>query len=278
MAQITTPSIRLNNGIEMPQLAFGVSHVLPEDTRELVETALEAGYRHFDLTASFDDEAAVGAALASSGLSREEYFVTARLCDAELDRDSTLSAFEASLERLGLDHLDLYLLDRLTLTDGRLFDAWRAFEEILREEAARAIGVSNFRIEDLVLLEAETTTGPAVNQIELHPWHQQTELRAWHAAHGIVTAAWSPLAQGAVLDEPVIASIASAHGKTPAQAILGWHAQLGNAAIPRGVSPEQIREHADSFGFELSDEEMTAIGRLDRGVEIGASRPVRSIT
>jgi len=269
MPQVMTPNVRLSNGIEVPQLGFGVSYVLPEETRELVEVALSAGYRHVDLTASFDDEAAVGAALAGSGLPREEYFVSVRLCDTELDRDSTLAAFEASLERLGLDHVDLYLLDRSTLTDGRLFDAWRAFGEILREEAARAIGVSNFRIEDLVLLESKTTTHPAVNQVELHPWHQQGELRAWHAAHDIVTTAWSPLAQGAVLDEPALAEIASAHDKTPAQAVLRWHAQLGNAAIPRGVSAEQIHEHADSFGFELSDEEMTAISDLDRGTEIG---------
>lgn len=274
MAQMTIPSIRLNNGIEVPRLGFGVSHVLPEDTRELVEVALEAGYRHFDLNASFDDEAAVGAALANSGLPREEYFVTARLCDSELDRDSTLVAFEASLERLDLDHVDLYLLDRSTLTDGRLFDAWRAFTEILREEAARAIGVSRFRIEDLVLLEAETTTHPSVNQVELHPWHQQADLRAWHAAHGIVTTTWSPLAHGAVLDEPTIVEIAGAHGRTPAQTILRWHAQLGNAVIPRAVSPGQIREHIASFDFELSEEEMATIGSLDRGREIG-SRPAR---
>ncbi|HEX7246330.1 MAG TPA: aldo/keto reductase [Solirubrobacterales bacterium] len=269
MEQMTTPTVRLSNGIEVPQLGFGVSYVLPEETQELVEVALAAGHRHIDLTASFDNEAAVGAALANAWLPREEYFVTVRLCDTELDRDSTLAAFEASLERLGLDHIDLYMLDRSTLTDGRLFDAWRAFGEILREEAARAIGVSNFRIEDLVLLEAETTTRPVVNQVELHPWHQQGELRAWHAAHGILTTAWSPLAQGAVLDEPAIVEIANAHGKTPAQTVLRWHAQLGNAAIPRGVAPEQIREHIDSFGFELSEEEMATIGNLDRGTEIG---------
>jgi 2,5-diketo-D-gluconate reductase A len=274
MTQVMTPNVRLSNGIEVPQLGFGVSYVLPEETQELLEVALSAGYRHVDLTASFDDEAAVGAALASFGLPREEYFVSVRLCDTELDRDSTLAAFETSLERLGLDHVDLYLLDRSTLTDGRLFDAWRAFAEILREEAARAIGVSNFRIEDLVLLEAETETHPAANQIELHPWHQQGELRAWHAAHEIVTTAWSPLAQGAVLDEPAIAEIARVHEKTPAQTVLRWHAQLGNAAIPRGVSAEQIREHGDSFDFELSDEEMATIGSLDRGTEIGF-RPAR---
>jgi len=269
MPQVATPNVRLSNGIEVPQLGFGVSYVLPEETQELVEVALSAGYRHVDLTASLDDEAAVGAALASFGLPREEYFVTVRLCDVDLDRDSTLAAFEASLERLGLDHVDLYLLDRSTLTDGRLFDAWRAFAEIQREEAARAIGVSNFRIEDLVLLEAETETHPTANQVELHPWHQQGELRAWHAAHDILTTAWSPLAQGAVLDEPAIAEIARAHDRTPAQTVLRWHAQLGNTAIPRGVSAEQIWEHADSFGFELFDEEMAAIGDLDRGTEIG---------
>ena len=274
MAQMTTPSVRLDNGIEVPQLGFGVSHVLPEQTRELTEIALAAGYRHFDLTTSFDDETAVGAALAASGLPREEYFVTARLCDSELDRDSTLEAFEASLERLGLDHVDLYLLDRSTLTDGRLFDAWRAFVEVLREEAARAIGVSNFRIEDLGLLEAETKTHPAVNQVELHPWHQQADLRAWHAAHGIVTAAWSPLAQGAVLEEPTIAEIAGVHDRTSAQTILRWHTQLGNAVTPRAVSSERLREHIESFDFNLSDEEMAAIAGLDRGREIG-SRPAR---
>jgi len=274
MPRVTTPNVRLSNGIEVPQLGFGVSYVLPAETQELLEVALSAGYRHVDLTASLDNEAAVGAALASFGLPREEYFVSVRLCDTELDRDSTLAAFETSLERLGLDHVDLYLLDRSTLSDGRLFDAWRAFAEILREEAARAIGVSNFRIEDLVLLEAETETHPAANQIELHPWHQQGELRAWHTAHETVTTAWSPLAQGAVLDEPAIAEIARAHNKTPAQTVLRWHAQLGIAAIPRGVSAEQIREHADSFGFELSDEEMATIGGLDRGTEIGF-RPAR---
>jgi len=278
MAQMTTPSIRLNDGIEIPQLGFGASHVLPEDTRELVEIALETGYRHIDITTSFDDESAIGAALAASGLPREDYFVAARLCDTELDRDSTLAAFEASLERLGLDHVDLYLLDRSTLTDGRLFDAWRAFEEIHREEAARAIGVSNFRIEDLALLEAEAGKPPTVNQVELHPWLQQADLRAWHATHEIVTEAWSPLAQGAVLDDPVIAEIAVAHGKTPAQTVLRWHWQLGSAAIPRAVTPEQIQEMAASFDFELSEDEMAAIASLDRGQWIGAkpgAKPAR---
>jgi 2,5-diketo-D-gluconate reductase A len=269
MNQMSIPSIRLSDGIEMPQLALGVSYILPEDTRTLVEVALEIGYRHLDLTASYDDEPAVGAALAASGLVREEYFVTVRLGDSELDRDSTLAAFESSLERLGLDHVDLYMLDRSTLTDGRLFDAWRAFEEIHREEAARAIGVSNFRIEDLVLLEGEARTQPTVNQVELHPWLQQTDLRAWHATHEIATVAWSPLAQGAVLDDRPIVDIAAAHGKTPAQTVLRWHAQLGNTMVPRAVGAERIREHFGCFDFELSEEEMAAIAGLDRGIRIG---------
>jgi 2,5-diketo-D-gluconate reductase A len=271
MAQLTIPFIHLDD-VAMPQLGLGISYVLPEETQGLVEVALEAGYRHVDLT-SDDDEAAIGMALAASGLPREDYFVTVRLCDSELDRDSTLAAFEASLERLGLDHVDLYLLDRATLTDGRLFDAWRAFEEVEREEAARAIGVSNFRIEDLVLLEGEAGTPPAVNQVELHPWLQQSELRAWHDTHGIATEAWSPLAQGAVLEDATIAEIAQAHGKTPAQTVLRWHAQLGNAAIPRAISPESIREHVDSFDFDLSEEEMAAIADLDRGRRSAAGRP-----
>jgi 2,5-diketo-D-gluconate reductase A len=268
---MTIPSIRFRDDIAVPQLGFGVSHILPEETRSLIEIALESGYRHFDVTASYDDEAAVGATLSDSGLPREEYFVTVRLCDTELDRGSTLAALEASLERFRLDHVDLYLLDRSTLTDGRLFDAWRAFEEIHREEAARAIGVSNFRIEDLALLEAEAETRPMVNQIELHPWLQQADLRAWHATHGIVTEAWSPLAQGAVLEDRVIIQIAEAHGKTPAQTVLRWHAQLGNAVVPRAVTPEQIREHVESYDFELSEDEIAAMSGLDRGQRIGSA-------
>ncbi|MFL5900174.1 MAG: aldo/keto reductase [Solirubrobacterales bacterium] len=270
MAQTTLlPSITLHDGIEMPQLGFGVFQVPPEETQRAVELAIEAGYRHIDTAAAYRNEKGVGAALAASGLPREDYFVTTKLWNSQQGHESTLVAFEASLERLGLDHVDLYLIHWPAPTEGRFLDTWRAFEQIHREEAARTIGVSNFRIEDLKLLDRETETRPTVNQIELHPRMQQADLRAWDAEHGIATEAWSPLAQGALLDDETIGDIAARHGKTPAQAILRWHLQLGNVVIPKSVTPERIRENIDIFDFELSDEDLAAIGSLDSGGRIG---------
>jgi 2,5-diketo-D-gluconate reductase A len=267
--EMTTPSLRLHDGIEIPQLGFGVFQVPPDETQGAVELALEAGYRHFDTAAAYRNEKGVGAALAASGLPREDYFVTTKLWNSQQGHDSTLAAFEASLERLGLDHVDLYLIHWPVPTEGLFVETWRAFEQIYREEAARTIGVSNFRVEDLVLLERETAVRPTVNQVELHPRLQQSRLRAWHAEHDIATEAWSPLAQGALLDAPAIVEVAEAHGKTPAQAILRWHLQLGNVVIPKSVTPERIRENIDIFDFELSSDEMAAIGDLDGGSRIG---------
>jgi 2,5-diketo-D-gluconate reductase A len=270
MAQTALPpNITLHDGIEMPQLGFGVFQIPPEQTQGAVELALEAGYRHIDTAAAYRNEKEVGAALAASGLPREDYFVTTKLWNSQQGHDSTLAAFEASLERLGLDHVDLYLIHWPAPTEGRFVETWRAFEQIHREEAARTIGVSNFRIEDLQLLERETQTRPTVNQIELHPRLQQADLRAWHAERGIATEAWSPLAQGELLGEETIGEIAARHGKTPAQAILRWHLQLGNVAIPKSATPQRIRENAAIFDFELSDEEMGAIGDLDSRDRIG---------
>jgi 2,5-diketo-D-gluconate reductase A len=260
MPEFTIPNLTLHDGVEIPQLGFGVFQVPPEETQRAVESALEAGYRHIDTAAAYRNEKGVGAALAASGLPREEYFVTTKLWNSQQGHDSTLTAFEASLDRLGLDHVDLYLIHWPIHAEGLFIDTWRAFEQIHGEEAARTIGVSNFRIEDLELLQRETQTLPTVNQIELHPRLQQADLRAWHAEHGIVTEAWSPLAQGALLDEETIVSVAEAHGRTPAQAILRWHLQLGNVVIPKSVRPERIRENIELFDFELSDEEMAAIG------------------
>ncbi len=178
-------------------------------------------------------------------------------------------AFEASLDRLGLDHVDLYLIHWPVPTEGRFVDTWRAFERILGEEAARTIGVSNFRIDDLELLMRETETRPTVNQIELHPHLQQANLRAWHAEHGIATEAWSPLAQGELLDDETIVRLAEDHGRTPAQVILRWHLQVGNVVIPKSVTPSRIHENIDIFDFELSGEEMAAIEGLDSGSRIG---------
>lgn len=269
MAQLTIPSVALHDGIEVPQLGFGVFQVPPEDTQSAVEQALEAGYRHIDTAAAYRNEAGVGAALAASGLPREDVFVTTKLWNGQQGHDSTLAAFEASLERLGLDHVDLYLIHWPVPSEGRFVDTWRAFERIYEEEAARTIGVSNFRVEDLERLEVETDTRPTVNQVELHPGFQQADLRAWHDEHQIATEAWSPLAQGDLLDDETIVRIADRHDRTPAQAILRWHLELGNIVIPKSVTPERIRENLELFDFELSDEEMAEFARLDSGERIG---------
>lgn len=264
VAQATAPSLGLHDGVEIPQLGFGVFQVPPEETQGAVELALEAGYRHFDTAAAYRNEKGVGAALAASGLPREDYFVTTKLSNSQQDPQSTLTAFEASLDRLGLDHVDLYLIHWPGPSADRLVDTWRALEWIHREEAARTIGVSNFSVEDLELLERETETRPTVNQVELHPRLQQAELRVRHAAYDIATEAWSPLAQGALLVDGTIARLAKNRGKTPAQVILRWHLQLGNIVIPKSATPERIAENIEIFDFELSLREMAAIGDLDR--------------
>jgi 2,5-diketo-D-gluconate reductase A len=269
MAQLTIPRLALHDGIEIPQLGFGVFQVPPEETQSAVELALEAGYRHIDTAAAYRNEAGVGAALAASGLPREDVFVTTKLWNAHQGHDSTLVAFEASLERLGLDHVDLFLIHWPVPSEDRFVDTWRAFERIYEEEAARTIGVSNFRVEDLERLMAETDTRPTVNQIELHPRFQQAALRAFHAEYKITTEAWSPLAQGGLLDDETIVAIAERHDRTPAQVILRWHLHLGNVVIPKSVTPERIRENIEIFDFELSDEDMVEFARLDSGERIG---------
>jgi 2,5-diketo-D-gluconate reductase A len=263
----TVPSLRLSDGIAIPQLGFGVYQVPPADTQQAVELALSAGYRHIDTAAAYGNEREVGAALRASGLPREEYFVTTKLRSSEQGHDSALIAFEASLERLGLDHVDLYLIHWPTPDEDLIVETWRAFERILGEEAARTIGVSNFSIGELELLEREMTTRPTINQVELHPRLQQDDLRAWHARHGIATQAWRPVAQGGLLSNETIGRLAESHGKTPAQVILRWHLQLGNVAIPKSVTPERIRENIALFDFELSHREMAAIEDLDRSVD-----------
>lgn len=269
MAELTIPNLTLHDGVEIPQFGFGVFQVPPEDTQEVVEQALDAGYRHIDTAGAYRNEKGVGAAIEASGIAREDLFVTTKLWNAEQGFDTTLAAFEASLGRLGLDHVDLYLIHWPVPTEDRFVDTWRAFERIHGEGRSRTIGVSNFRVEDLERLEAETDARPTVNQIELHPRLQQAELRAWHAEHGIVTEAWSPLAQGGLLDDETIVGIAEKHGKTPAQAILRWHLQLGNVVFPKSVTPERIRENIEIFDFELGDAEMAEFERLDRGERIG---------
>jgi 2,5-diketo-D-gluconate reductase A len=271
-ARIAVPSLSLRDAVEIPQLGFGVFQVPPEETQAAVELALEAGYRHIDSAGACRNERGVGAALAASGLPREDYFVTTKLWSSQGGHDSVLTAFEASLDRLGLDHVDLHLIHLPFPTEDVFVDTWRAFERIHGEEAARTIGVSNFRIEDLEQLGQEAETWPTINQVELHPYCQQPGLHAWHAEHGIATAAWSPLAQGDLLDdETTIVRMAESHGKTLTQVILRWHLQLDNVVIPKSVTPEQIRENIDLFDFELSDGELVAIDGLDSGSRMGPS-------
>jgi 2,5-diketo-D-gluconate reductase A len=263
------PTFTLHDGIEIPQLGFGVFQVPPEDTQETVEEALAVGYRHIDTAGAYRNERGVGAAIAASGIPREEVFVTTKLWNSQQGYDSTMEAFEKSLGRLGMDHVDLYLIHWPVPTEDRYLETWRAFERIHEEGRSRSIGVSNFRVEDLERLKAEAEGLPTVNQIELHPNLQQAELRAWHEDNGIATEAWSPLAQGALLNDGTIAAIAADEGRTPAQVVLRWHLQLGNVVIPKSVTPERIRENFEVFDFELSEEEMDAIARLDSGERIG---------
>jgi len=259
MVQMATPFVRLHDGVEIPQLGLTLFQVPPEETRGVVEQALEAGYRHFDTAAAHGNEREVGEALAASGLPREDYFVTAKLANVQRDPQSTLGAFEASLERLGLDHVDLCLIHGSGLEAERLLGAWQALEWIHREEAARTIGVANFGVEELELLEREGRSRPTVNQIELHPRLQHPELCAHHAARGIATEAWGPLGQDEPLGDPTISRLAESHGKTPAQVVLRWQLQLGHAVVTKPVSPARIRESVDLFDFELCHRELAAI-------------------
>jgi 2,5-diketo-D-gluconate reductase A len=270
MAQATSiPAVTLHDGVEIPQLGFGVFQVPPEDTQRVVEEALEVGYRHIDTAAAYRNERGVGAAIAAAGIPRDELFVTTKLWNSQQGYETTLGACEKSLDRLGLDHVDLYLIHWPVPTEGRALDTWRAFERICTEGRSRTIGVSNFRIEDLEMLEREAEVLPTVNQIELHPHLQQVELREWHREHGVATEAWSPLAQGELLVNETIAGVAARHQRTPAQAILRWHLQLGNVVIPKSATPVRIGENFALFDFELSEDDMDEIAALDVGQRIG---------
>ncbi|GAA1189212.1 aldo/keto reductase [Streptomyces hebeiensis] len=265
----SVPHIVLNNGVRIPQLGFGVFQVAPDRTTDTVLAALEAGYRSVDTAAAYGNEEGVGRALAGSGLPREELFVTTKLWNDAQGYDSALAAFDTSLRKLGLDHVDLYLVHWPTPARDRYVDTWRALETLLADGRARAIGVSNFQTPHLQRILDETSVVPAVNQIELHPAFQQAELRDFHAQHDIATEAWSPLAQGALLQDEAIVEVAARHEKTPAQIVLRWHLQLGNVVIPKSATPARIRENIDVFDFALSESDMAAISTLDQGRRTG---------
>ncbi|MFC7964134.1 aldo/keto reductase [Streptomyces cinereoruber] len=263
------PTVVLNDGTEIPQLGFGVFQVPDDETTTAVTHALEAGYRSMDTAAVYGNEAGVGRALAASGIARDELYVTTKLWNADQGYDATLRAFDDSLAKLGLDHVDLYLIHWPAPARDLYVDTWRAIGTLVADGRVRTAGVSNFKAAHLERLLDSSDLVPAVNQIELHPGLQQRELRELHAVHGIATEAWSPLAQGAVLADPVVAGIAARHGKSPAQVVLRWHLQLGNVVIPKSVTPARIRENLDVFDFDLGAEEMAAMAGLDRGLRTG---------
>ena len=264
------PAVTLNNGVAMPQLGFGVWQVPDRRAARAVATALEAGYRSIDTAAVYGNEKGTGKALAASGLPREELFVTTKLWNTDQGYDAALRALDASLGRLRLDYVDLYLIHWPQPALDAYQETWRAFEKIVADGRARAVGVSNFQPAHLERLIGGSSVVPAVNQIELHPRLPQAELRRLHAHHGIATEAWSPLGQGkGLLDNPLIAGVAARHGRTPAQVVLRWHLQLGNVVIPKSVTPDRIRENIGVFGFELTQADMTELAGLDDGSRLG---------
>ncbi|MCX4957028.1 aldo/keto reductase [Streptomyces virginiae] len=263
------PAIKLNNGTLMPQLGYGVWQVPDAEAERAVGTALEAGYRSIDTAAIYRNEAGTGKAVAASGLAREELFVTTKLWNGpkqKWGRDQVLRAFDDSLAKLRLDHVDLYLIHWPRPMRDDFVAIWKTFEEIAASGRAKAVGVSNFRPADLARIAAESELVPAVNQVELHPLFPQAELRAVHAERGIATEAWSPLGQGKeLLTLPAVTAIAAAYGRSAAQVVLRWHLQHGNVVIPKSVTPARIRENLDVFGFELSAADMAALDALGAG-------------
>ena len=264
-----TPLVTLHNGVQIPQLGFGVFQVPDDVTTAAVAAALSAGYRSIDTAAIYGNEVGTGRGLAESGIARSELFVTTKLWNAAQGYDTTLAAFDVSLGKLGLDYLDLYLIHWPSPARDLYLETWRAFETLYADGRVRAIGVSNFLPEHLQRVLDLGGTVPAVNQIEVHPALQQRAINEFNDAHGIRTEAWSPLAKGTVLADPVITAIAARTGRTPAQVVLRWHLQQGRIVIPKSVTPSRIAENLDVFGFELTPADLTAIDTLEAGARTG---------
>ena len=271
---MSVPAIELNDGHSIPQLGFGVFQIDPDETAQAVSLALEVGYRHIDTAEMYGNEKGVGEAIRASGLDRGDVYVTSKLNNGFHRPDDARRAFEGTLTELGFDYVDLFLIHwpLPTLYDGDFVSTWRVLEEFKADGRSRSIGVSNFQVDHLERLAAETATVPAANQIELHPYLQNRELRAYDEEHGIATEAWSPIAQGEVLDDPVVSEIAERVGRTPAQVVLRWQVQHGNIVFPKSVTPERIRENFEIFDFELEPADVERIDGLDRG-EAGRTGP-----
>ncbi|WP_329129837.1 aldo/keto reductase [Streptomyces sp. NBC_01476] len=267
MSQV--PLITLNNGVEIPQLGFGVFQIEPRDTKEAVLAALETGYRHIDTAEMYGNEKEVGQAIRESGLDRNDIFVTSKLNNGYHAYGDALAAFARSLDDLGLEKLDLFLIHWPLPKVGDFTETWKAMEEIYRSGRSRAIGVSNFNPHHLNRLLQETEVVPAVNQIEVHPYLTQEDVRAFNAEHEIATEAWSPIAKGKVLNDPVIAEVAERVGRTPAQVTLRWHLQRGDIIFPKSVTRSRMEENFRLFDFELSEEDLAVIAALDRGERTG---------
>jgi len=258
------PSVKLNNGVDIPQLGFGVFKIRPEDTRAATLDALEVGYRHIDTAEMYGNEREVAQAIRDFGIGRAEAFVTSKLNNGFHAHGDALAAFDRSLEAMEFDYLDLFLIHWPLPAVGDFVETWKALEEIYRSGRARAIGVSNFQSHHIERLVAAATVTPAVNQIEIHPYLTQDDLRAFDREHGIATEAWSPLARGQVLDDPTIVRIAERLRRTPAQVTLRWHVQRGDIVFPKSVTPVRIAENFALFDFELTDDDVRAISGLNR--------------
>ena len=267
--QTTIPEIHLGDDVRIPQLGFGVFQVPPEDTAGVATNALQAGYRHIDTAAAYGNEAGVGQAIRAAGLARDEVFITTKCPNDHHGYDQATRALKASLGRLELDYVDLYLIHWPVPSQDRYVETWNAFVDLREQGLARSIGVSNFQPAHLERIIEQTGVTPAVNQVELHPRLQQPGLRQRHRELGIATEAWSPLAQGQVLEDPVIGAIAEHHERTPGQVVIRWHLQLGNVVIPKSITPGRIVENFEVSDFHLSEAEIGRIAELDRGERIG---------
>lgn len=272
MTQPLVPRIQLNDGFSIPQLGFGVFKVDPAQTERIVADALEIGYRHIDTARIYGNEAGVGRAIAASGIPREQLYITTKLWNDDHGTQSVFDAFDASLERLGLDYVDLYLIHWPSPANDRYVETWKAFEQLRESGRVRSIGVSNFLVPHLERLLDETGTIPAVDQIELHPYHQQPETAAFAEEHAIAIEAWGPLGQGKypLLELPEVTDAATAHGVTPAQVVIRWHLQRGHIVFPKSNRRERMAENFDVFGFELTLDEVEAITSLERAGRVSS--------